>query len=85
MRMCVSCREMKEKKILVRVVRKPDGAVIIDDSGKASGRGAYICRAAECVEAARKRRAIERSLNVASCEELFPLLTTLCANDEEQV
>ena len=42
MRMCVGCREMKEKKTLIRVVRNPEGEVSIDPTGKKSGRGAYV-------------------------------------------
>ena len=44
MRMCVGCREMKEKRDLIRIVRTPDGEAVLDPTGKRSGRGAYVCR-----------------------------------------
>ena len=56
LRMCVGCREMKPKKELVRVVRDPEGEISIDLRGKKAGRGAYICRAPDCLE---KLRLIE--------------------------
>ena len=77
-RMCVSCGEMKEKKILFRVVRSPEGDVSIDTAGKASGRGAYLCKSADCVAAAKKRRIIERNLNVTGCESIYESLRLLC-------
>ncbi len=42
-RMCVGCREMKNKRDLIRVVRTPEGNIEIDPTGKKSGRGAYLC------------------------------------------
>ena len=60
MRMCVGCREMKPKKELLRVVRTPEGEVLIDPTGKKSGRGAYICPSAACLAVARKQRQLER-------------------------
>ena len=49
MRMCVGCREMKEKKTLIRVVRSPEGVLSLDPAGKKPGRGAYVCREGECL------------------------------------
>jgi len=60
LRQCVGCREMKPKKELIRVVRTPDGEILVDHTGKKSGRGAYICPAADCVAAAIKARKLER-------------------------
>lgn len=64
MRMCVSCRQSKPKRELVRIVCNKDGEVKVDTSGKAPGRGAYICRDKACLEKARKARTLER---VFSC------------------
>ena len=61
MRMCVSCREMQPKKELVRVVRTPEGAVVLDTTGRANGRGAYLCKKSACLEKAIKSRALERA------------------------
>ena len=48
MRMCVGCREMKEKKELLRIVRNAQGEISFDRIGKAPGRGAYICKSKDC-------------------------------------
>ena len=50
MRTCISCRQERGKRDLVRVVRTPDGGVKIDPTGKLAGRGAYLCRAKPCWE-----------------------------------
>ncbi len=63
MRMCLGCGEMKPKKELVRIVRSPEGDISIDLTGKKSGRGAYICKNAECLEKARKARKLEKSFS----------------------
>ena len=62
MRMCVGCREMKPKKELIRAVRSPEGEVNLDDTGKKAGRGAYVCRSAECLKKALKQRQLDRAL-----------------------
>lgn len=48
-RMCVACRNAFDKKDLLRVVRAPDGRVFVDGTGKADGRGAYVCGDPKCV------------------------------------
>ena len=69
MRMCVGCREMKEKKQLIRVVRSPEGDVSLDPTGKKSGRGAYVCRDPDCLKRAIKQRQLERQLDAALSPE----------------
>ena len=69
MRMCVGCREMKEKRELIRVVRSPDGVVSLDPTGKKSGRGAYVCRDPDCLKRAIKQRQLERQLDAALSPE----------------
>lgn len=64
MRMCVGCRERFEKRELIRVLRTPDGEVIIDKKGKMSGRGAYICDKKACLDKAIKIKALQRALEV---------------------
>ena len=54
MRKCVGCQEMKEKKSLIRVVKTAEGDIILDDTGKKNGRGAYICKSLECFKKAKK-------------------------------
>jgi hypothetical protein len=70
-RTCVACRSSDEKSGLVRVVRKPDGGVCIDPTGKQPGRGAYLCRKQECVAAAAKRKGLERALGTAVPADLI--------------
>ena len=65
MRMCVGCREMKPKKELIRVVRQPSGQVMLDRTGKAAGRGAYVCPDSACLEKARKSKVLERTLEAS--------------------
>ena len=76
MRMCVGCREMKEKRELIRVVRSPEGEVSLDPSGKKNGRGAYLCRNPECMKKALKQRQLERQLEVTLTPEVTDGLTS---------
>ena len=62
MRMCVACRQMRSKRELIRIVRTPEGAVVLDRSGRANGRGAYLCDSVDCFQRAVKTRALERAL-----------------------
>lgn len=74
MRMCVSCREMRPKKELLRVVRTPEGAIVLDRTGRANGRGAYLCDRLECLNRAVKTRALERALNLKLDETVLAAL-----------
>ena len=74
MRMCVGCREMKPKMQLLRVVKPPEGDARIDRTGKASGRGAYVCPQLECLRKAQKSRALERALDTRIEEGVFAQL-----------
>ena len=49
-RMCIACREMKPKKEMLRVVKNAEGEIFVDPTGKAAGRGAYICSGEECLK-----------------------------------
>lgn len=62
LRMCVGCREMKNKKELLRIVRTPEGNIEIDQSGKKSGRGAYICPQLDCLQQALKGKSLQKAL-----------------------
>lgn len=72
--MCVSCRKMKGKNELIRVVRAKDEEPKIDMSFKAQGRGAYVCKNRSCVENAVKRRAFERAFGRRIKEEVIEAL-----------
>ena len=71
MRMCVACHEMKPKKELQRIVRSPEGVVSIDSTGKAPGRGAYVCRNVDCIKKARKSKALERKFEAPVSAETY--------------
>ncbi len=70
MRMCVGCREMKEKRELIRVVRSPEGEISLDPTGKKPGRGAYVCRQGECLRRAIKQKQLERQLQTSLTPEV---------------
>ena len=70
-RQCVGCREMKDKKALLRVVKSPEGEVSLDFGGKKPGRGAYVCHDVECLKRARKSRALERAFEMAIPAEVY--------------
>ncbi len=82
-RSCVVCRQTSDKRSLIRVVRLPEeqgSQVIVDKTGKKSGRGAYICPDIKCINAARLQKQFERSLKVEKGSiqsELFDELLTL--------
>ncbi len=67
-RLCVSCRERRNKSDLIRVVLLADGRVEVDPTGKMPGRGAYVCKSNDCLEAACKAHRIEKSLKGISRE-----------------
>lgn len=71
MRKCVGCQEMKEKKELIRVVKTAEGDIVLDDTGRKNGRGAYLCKSNECFAKARKTKALERSLNTNVSEDVY--------------
>ena len=74
MRQCMGCRERREKRQMIRVVRGTDGNVCLDFSGKLNGRGAYICPSMECLKKAQKSKALDRSLEVTIPEEVYDRL-----------
>ena len=71
MRQCLGCREMKQKRELIRVVRSPEGEVSLDSRGKKPGRGAYVCPNEECLKRAIKSKALERALEVKIPEDIY--------------
>ena len=70
-RQCLGCNEHKPKVELLRVVRTPEGDVVLDFTGKKSGRGAYICRNVSCLKKARRSKRIDKSLDVVIPEDVY--------------
>ena len=81
-RRCVGCGEHFPKNTLIRVVRSPEGEVTLDATGKASGRGVYICKDAACLKKARKARRFESSLGVTIPDAVYARLERQLGSDE---
>ena len=73
MRKCTGCGEMKEKKAMMRVLKCEEG-IVLDVTGKKNGRGAYLCKSAECFAMAVKNKGLERSLKVQIPKEVYEVL-----------
>ena len=71
LRQCVGCLEMRSKKEMMRVLKTEDGSIVLDMTGKKNGRGAYLCRQAECLNRARKSKGLERSLKIGIPDEIY--------------
>ena len=63
-RTCIACKEVRPKRELIRVVRTPDGHILLDPTSKKSGRGAYVCARRSCWDIALKRGKLEREFEV---------------------
>ena len=71
LRMCISCRELKEKKSMLRVVKTAEGKIFIDFSSKASGRGAYVCDNPDCIKKLKKQRILNKVFSCAVDESIY--------------
>ncbi len=78
MRKCVVTQERFPKKELIRVVRTPEGEIIVDPTGKKNGHGAYVSRSKQTIEKARKNHALDRALETTIPQEIFDQLETYC-------
>ncbi|KJS87109.1 MAG: nucleic-acid-binding protein implicated in transcription termination [Peptococcaceae bacterium BICA1-8] len=72
--MCIGCQIMFDKRELLRIVRTPEGEIILDNTGKKSGRGAYICSSMECFKKVVKTKKIAKALKTAIPEEVYESL-----------
>ena len=71
LRRCLGCYESKPKKELIRIVKTQEDEILIDETGKMNGRGAYICKNVECLEKAIKSKRIEKEFNVQISNEIY--------------
>lgn len=78
--MCTGCGEMFDKRELVRVVKSPEGEVSLDLTGKKSGRGAYVCKNADCLKKARKKKALERAFGIQIEDSVYDKMEEEIAN-----
>ncbi|MCI8431411.1 MAG: YlxR family protein [Lachnospiraceae bacterium] len=74
MRRCIGCGEMKSKREMLRVLRTTEDEIILDATGRKNGRGAYLCRSADCFQKAVKSRGLERSLKTMIPAEVYESL-----------
>lgn len=70
-RQCVGCRIKRDKRDLLRIVKTPEGEIVLDATGKKSGRGVYVCPDPECLRKARKSRGLERALETTIPAEVY--------------
>ena len=87
LRMCVTCRTMRPKRELIRLVASQDGEIALDPVGKKPGRGAYVCRSRQCLEQAIRGRKLDRGLKTRVDEKVIAALTAEMESlppDEEQ-
>lgn len=70
-RTCIGCNSKKDKNELIRIVKNKDGKISIDRTGKAQGRGAYICDSIECLEKAIKSKKLERTFETKISEDVY--------------
>ena len=79
-RSCVACRTVRPKRELLRVVRTPNGRIEADPGGRLAGRGAYVCRASECIDNAIKKGALTRALGTSIPAEVRDELVAAIAD-----
>ena len=70
-RKCVGCREAHDKKDLIRIVRSKEGVISLDESGKANGRGAYVCKKKACLERAVKTKGLDRAFKERVSSDVY--------------
>ena len=71
MRMCIACHEMKPKKEMLRIVKPKEGDAFIDYTGKAAGRGAYICNNSDCIKQLRKAKLLNKVFSAEIPQEVY--------------
>ena len=71
LRQCIGCGEMKNKWEMIRVIKTPEGEILLDATGRKNGRGAYLCPSGECLKKAVKNKGLERSFKMAIPKEIY--------------
>lgn len=74
-RMCIVCKTMRPKNELIRIVRSPDGEMCFDRTGKANGRGAYICDNGECVDKCLKKHILNKAFKTNIDDSVYSRLS----------
>ena len=71
LRQCIACRELKEKKAMLRIVKNSEGIIFLDFSGKAAGRGAYICDQPDCITKLKAKRMIDKAFSCRVDDKVY--------------
>lgn len=74
LRKCVATNEQYPKKEMFRIVRTPLGSIEIDEVGKMNGRGAYLSKTKKAIEIAKKKKILDKHLEVAVPDEIYERL-----------
>lgn len=74
LRMCIVCREHSDKKELLRIVKNKDGQIFVDKTGKANGRGAYICKSKECLNKLKKSRGLNKAFKCEVSDDVYNMI-----------
>lgn len=82
LRKCVGCNESKPKKELIRVVKSKENQINVDLTGKANGRGAYICNNPECFKKVKKNKRLNRALEIEIPDEIYDELLKEITDDK---
>lgn len=83
LRRCVVTGERCEKQSLIRIVRTPEGSTIIDPTGKANGRGAYLKKDKDVILKAKKTKILEKHLETSIDDSIYTMLLELVQNDKQ--
>lgn len=71
LRMCIACREMKPKGEMTRVVRNADGEIKLDPTGKAPGRGAYVCNGEDCLKKLQSKKLLHKTFSADVSADVY--------------
>ena len=82
MRTCIACRQMKPKKEMLRVVKTADGEIFADPTGKAAGRGAYICGAEECIKKLGDKKLLHKAFSTDVAQDVYSDVKEKGGNDQ---
>ncbi|HSQ33585.1 MAG TPA: YlxR family protein [Peptostreptococcaceae bacterium] len=83
-RKCIACQDRDAKKQLIRIVKDQEGKIFLDSTGKANGRGAYICKDIECLQKAIKSKALNRAFKTEVSQEVYENLLEELRKYEQQ-
>ena len=81
LRRCIGCFKSKPKNELYRIVKTPEGEILLDKTGKKNGRGAYICSNKDCLEKAIKAKRLEKEFETKISDEIYDELRNIMGND----